>query len=580
MRTLYAATILLVHAVASAQPIEPKFSRDAIGEKQYPPAPRLSAQVSIAPAVVLPAAAKALPEVLDSMRQWNASGHSPAKNGFVRSTVDALSVTLLGNAASKQGVTTYGRGYVAQTSRGIVWSSSLAIENARELRLHLEEVTLPAGTVMWVYGRSGDAFPFDSALVDDRGGLWTPSVDGDTIHFEIEIPFGSSAASFVIRELAEIVRDSPPPSTLDSSCLIDAACVTTATFAKADVMKGAVAQLEFIEGGSSYVCSGGLLNDRAGDFAPYLLTANHCFSDQTAASSLQAYWSYIRSSCNGSIPSRSSFERSNGSTLLATSSNSDFTFVRLASIPSGRWFLGWLPNASSITNGLALYRFSHPFPDGFSGPVPQAYSTTTVDTASSQCLGVVRPRFLYSYLGQGSVWGGSSGSPVVNVNGQVAGQLYGGCAASTPNCDSRLQNVDGAFSETYGSISQWIENGSAVEPTICTQNTTTLCLAKDRFAVTSTWKTSDNSGSGQAVRLTSDTGYFWFFGSSNVEMVVKLLDACTLNQKFWVFAGGLTNVNVVLTVRDTKTGTVKTYTNPANTAFQPVQDTSALSGCP
>jgi hypothetical protein len=88
------------------------------------------------------------------------------------------------------------------------------------------------------------------------------------------------------------------------------------------------------------------------------------------------------------------------------------------------------------------------------------------------------------------------------------------------------------------------------------------------------------SGNGQAVRLTGDTGYFWFFGSTNVEAVVKVINACSFSQKFWVFAGGLTNVNVVLTLRDTKSGTVKTYTNPLNTAFQPVQDTGAFATCP
>jgi hypothetical protein len=81
------------------------------------------------------------------------------------------------------------------------------------------------------------------------------------------------------------------------------------------------------------------------------------------------------------------------------------------------------------------------------------------------------------------------------------------------------------------------------------------------------------------VPLTSDTGYFWFFSSSNVEMVVKAVTGCGLNSRYWVFAGGLTNVNVVMTVTDTQTGAVKTYTNPQSTAFQPLQDTSAFV-CP
>jgi len=107
-----------------------------------------------------------------------------------------------------------------------------------------------------------------------------------------------------------------------------------------------------------------------------------------------------------------------------------------------------------------------------------------------------------------------------------------------------------------------------------------MCLNGNRFAVSATWRTHDSNGAGTAVRLTDETGYFWFFSSSNIEAVVKVLNACSLSSKFWVFAGGLTNVNVVLTVIDTKTGTTKTYTNPIDTAFQPIQDTGAFSTCP
>ena len=115
----------------------------------------------------------------------------------------------------------------------------------------------------------------------------------------------------------------------------------------------------------------------------------------------------------------------------------------------------------------------------------------------------------------------------------------------------------------------------------CTPSATTLCLSNSRFRVTADWRTSGGqTGGGQAVPITGDTGYYWFFGSSNVEMVVKVIDACSFNQRFWVFAGGLTDVNVTLNVTDTKSGVVKTYTNPLGVAFQPIQDTSAFATCP
>jgi len=57
------------------------------------------------------------------------------------------------------------------------------------------------------------------------------------------------------------------------------------------------------------------------------------------------------------------------------------------------------------------------------------------------------------------------------------------------------------------------------------------------------------------------------------------VDGCFLSNTFWVFAGGLTNVEVTTTVTDTVTGAVQTYTNPQGTPFQPIQDTHAFV-CP
>jgi hypothetical protein len=115
----------------------------------------------------------------------------------------------------------------------------------------------------------------------------------------------------------------------------------------------------------------------------------------------------------------------------------------------------------------------------------------------------------------------------------------------------------------------------------CAADARTMCLNNDRFAVTTTWRTPNGaSGAGQAFRLTGDTGYFWFFNSANVEMVVKVLNGCGLNSRYWVFAGGLTDVDVELRVLDTETGTVRTYHNPQGSPFQPIQDTGAFATCP
>jgi len=111
----------------------------------------------------------------------------------------------------------------------------------------------------------------------------------------------------------------------------------------------------------------------------------------------------------------------------------------------------------------------------------------------------------------------------------------------------------------------------------CVADATTLCLG-GRFQVRIGWQTPDGAtGAGHAVPLTGATGTFWFFSPADLEMVVKVLDGCNLDSHFWVFAGGLTNVRLVLTVTDTVSGTVRVYQNPRHTPFAPLQDTSAFA---
>ncbi|MCG8460297.1 MAG: spondin domain-containing protein [Holophagales bacterium] len=108
-----------------------------------------------------------------------------------------------------------------------------------------------------------------------------------------------------------------------------------------------------------------------------------------------------------------------------------------------------------------------------------------------------------------------------------------------------------------------------------------LLLQGGRFTVTAEWENRDGTrGVAMPEPLTADTGYFWFFDANNVEAVIKVLDACAINGHFWVFAGGLTDVEVELVVTDTLTDTTRTYTNDLDNPFQPIQETSAFATCP
>jgi hypothetical protein len=124
----------------------------------------------------------------------------------------------------------------------------------------------------------------------------------------------------------------------------------------------------------------------------------------------------------------------------------------------------------------------------------------------------------------------------------------------------------------------------------CGGSPQTLCL-QERFRVTVHWNNphpAGGFGTGTAAAFEGDqSGTFWFFDAANVELIVKILDATTLNDHFWVFHGALTDVEYWISVLDTETGVAKTYYNAPfdrcgefDTAAIPRQESPAASSAP
>ncbi len=145
---------------------------------------------------------------------------------------------------------------------------------------------------------------------------------------------------------------------------------------------------------------------------------------------------------------------------------------------------------------------------------------------------------------------------------------YRSYRVAASNASGRSSATNEASAVTLGEVGACVEDGR------------TLCLNEGRFQVTATWA-AENGEAGRAgsMPLTPDTGAFWFFYPGNVEMVVKLLDGCGVNEHFWVFAGGLTDTEVQLTVVDTETGIAGTWFNPEGTLLSPIQDSRAFETC-
>jgi plastocyanin len=116
----------------------------------------------------------------------------------------------------------------------------------------------------------------------------------------------------------------------------------------------------------------------------------------------------------------------------------------------------------------------------------------------------------------------------------------------------------------------------------CVAGPITLCMNGGRFRAQLDWRTSESFGNGKAVPVPSapDSGLFYFFTDNNLEMLIKVLNGCGINNRYWVFYAATTNVEFAVVVTDTLNGRTAAYFNPLDTPAPPVQDTSAFPSCP
>lgn len=114
----------------------------------------------------------------------------------------------------------------------------------------------------------------------------------------------------------------------------------------------------------------------------------------------------------------------------------------------------------------------------------------------------------------------------------------------------------------------------------CSNSSTTLCL-HGRFEASVRWRTTSNTGVGRLTPLVSNqSGVFWFFNPTNWELMVKVLNGCPVNDRWWMFSAATTNVFYRLTVLDRHAGVQRIWFNYQGPPAPAVTDTAAFDTCP
>ena len=176
------------------------------------------------------------------------------------------------------------------------------------------------------------------------------------------------------------------------------------------------------------LCSGSLIMTTDFSFKPYFLTAFHCIdtspidlilsdSEKSNVNNWLFKFNYRKADCNNGQFLSTSYTY-DGATFKAASSNTDFALLELNSnlslYPNRHTWLGWDRNSNTPSSGVCIH---HPTGD------VMKISIEDNPFSSSSWYGN-NNHWLVSF-DDGVVQHGSSGSPLLNSNSQIVGQLHG-----------------------------------------------------------------------------------------------------------------------------------------------------------
>ena len=150
-----------------------------------------------------------------------------------------------------------------------------------------------------------------------------------------------------------------------------------------------------------------------------------------------------------------------------------------------------------------------------------------------------------------------------------------GLEAASP-FNFRVRAVNATDQSNYSNVVSTQTRG-IVGP--CVVNDSTLCLQGGTVRVQVNWhnQRNDAQGIGHTIVGNNKSGFFWFFNPENIELVVKSLDARTVNGSYWFFYGALSDVEYWVRVTHTGTGQTVVYRNPPFN-LRGIGDTGALAG--
>jgi lysyl endopeptidase len=324
-----------------------------------------------------------------------------------------------------------------------VWKLKIRSENAKSLNFEFSNLTLPAGSRMFIYGMEGRMLhgPVEADKVHD--GIYASDIVlGDYAVIDVYLPEGTSELfSINIENAIHGINDAltgignPGVSTRafgdSGSCNINTSCP------EGNGWGNQINAVCLILKNNSEHCTGTLIANACNDLTPFILTADHCVTG-FASHNWVFRFNYESITCPPTVePYPGIWISYSGAQLRANSAASDFALLELNNQVSNPEisFAGWNRASAIPPNSTCIH---HPRGD---------VKKISIDDDSPTVSG----SFLEVIWNDGTTEPGSSGSALFDDNRRIIGQLFGGSAS----CD----NPTGI--DEYGRIfSSWTGGGT------------------------------------------------------------------------------------------------------------------------
>lgn len=342
---------------------------------------------------------------------------------------------------------------------GKIWLLKVVCENALTVNLTFENLSIPEGNELYVYNPQKD-FILGKFVQNHiyEGQLGTELVPGNTAIVEYFIPAANvqtpcnltlTTVTHGYRTSSEYIEKAFGSS---GSCNMNVNCTDGAPWT--NERNSAV----MLVSGSNGFCSGALINNTQNDGKPYVLTANHCYSNP-ATWIFRFNWQATACTNPASSPT---FQSLSGAVLRSRRTPSDFCLVEITgglvggTVPAAYspYFCGWDNTTTAPTSTVCIH---HPSGDikKISFDDAPAVATTAMGSEANGVWQVEWDR-------NTTTEGGSSGSPLFNQSHRIIGQLWGGGAScsnlSAPDYYGRLCNSwNPSGSNNTNQLKAWLD---------------------------------------------------------------------------------------------------------------------------